>query len=359
MSAIDEVLFKRRGAVGFITLNRPKSLNALTLEMIRAIDPQLDAWGSDNSIAAVVIQGVGDRAFCSGGDVLAIWQAGKSAKARGVAEGLATEFFREEYRLNRRIHRFPKPYIALIDGITMGGGVGLSIHGTFRVATERTRFAMPETAIGLFPDVGGGYFLPRLPGQIGRYLALSGARLKAADCLHSGLANAFVESADLTALEAALAQADWTGEAAEVAKNIIAGFSKDPGKAPLAAQQAQIDRIFGSETLDDILAALMAEEGDWAAETLKVLQSHSPTSMKVALEQLRRGSEIEFDEAMTMEYRMSQAFMAGHDFYEGVRAILIDRDQAPKWDPATPDGVSEEVVARHFETLGPRELTFS
>lgn len=359
MSETEEVLFERRGAVGFITLNRPKSLNALTLDMIRAIDPQLAAWEADEGIAAVVIRGEGERAFCAGGDVLAVWKSGQSAKESGVIEGLAADFFFEEYRLNRRIHRFSKPYIALIDGITMGGGVGLSVHGTFRVATERTRVAMPESAIGLFPDVGGSYFLPKLKGASGCYLALTGARLKAADSLYCGLANAYVESAELPALEAALSAANWSGDATAVARSVIDGFAKDPGEAPLAAQQAQIDRTFGAETVEAIIAALQAEDGDWAEETVKTLLGRSPTSMKVAFEQLRRGRNLDFDAAMIMEYRMSQAFMAGQDFFEGVRAVLVDKDHAPKWSPASLAEVTDAMVAQYFEAQGRRELTFS
>ncbi len=359
MSECEEVLFERRGGVGFITLNRPKSLNALTLNMIRAIDPQLSAWEDDPGIAAVVIRGEGERAFCAGGDVLAVWKSGQEAKGRGVVEGLAADFFFEEYRLNRRIHRFSKPYIALIDGITMGGGVGLSVHGTFRVATERTRIAMPESAIGLFPDVGGSYFLPKLTGETGCYLALTGARMKAADALYCGIANAYVESADSSALEEALASADWASDAVSVAKSIIARFSKDPGDAPLSAQQAQIDRTFGAQSVEAIITALGREEGDWAEETVKTLLSRSPTSMKVAHEQLRRGRDLDFDEAMIMEYRMSQAFMAGHDFFEGVRAVLVDKDHAPKWSPVSLAEVTEAMVARYFEAQGGRELTFS
>lgn len=359
MSETEEVLFEQRGAVGFITLNRPKSLNALTLNMIRLMDPQLAAWEQDDSIAAVVIRGAGDRAFCAGGDVIDVYKAGLAAKESGAAPGLSSDFFFEEYRLNRRIFQYPKPYIALIDGFTMGGGVGVSILGSFRVATERTRAAMPETAIGLFPDVGGSYFLPRLKGEIGCYLALTGARIKPADCLYCGLANAYVESEDMPALEAAFAEADWSGDAETVAAQVIEGFSKDPGEASLAAQQAQIDRIFAADRVEDIVATLKEESGDWAKETLATLLSRSPTSMKVSLEQLRRGQDMGFDDVMIMEYRMSQAFMAEHDFYEGVRSVLIDKDHAPNWLPSSLEQVSRGMVERYFTAQGDRELTFS
>lgn len=359
MSDTEEVLFEQQGAVGFITLNRPKSLNALTLNMIRLMDPQLAAWETDDSISAVVIRGAGDRAFCAGGDVIDVYKAGLAAKETGTPAGLSSDFFFEEYRLNRRIFQYPKPYIALIDGFTMGGGVGVSILGAFRVATERTRAAMPETAIGLFPDVGGSYFLPKLVGEIGCYLALTGARIKPADCLYSGLANAYIESVDMPALEEAFAQADWSGDAEEVAARVIAGFAKEPGDAPFQAQQAQIDRIFSADSVETIIASLEAEDGDWAKETLATLLSRSPASMKVSLEQLRRGRDLDFDDAMIMEYRMSQAFMAERDFYEGVRSVLIDKDHAPKWAPATLAEVSREMVESYFVARGDRELTFS
>src|SRR5579883_2244401 len=252
-TAAGDILFERRGPLGLITLNRPKALNALTLAMMSALDPRLDEWEADPDIHAVVIQGAGERAFCAGGDIRALYES----RAKGDRCYRAA-FYREEYSQNRRIFRFKKPYIALIDGITMGGGVGLSVHGTYRVATEHTLFAMPETGIGLFPDVGGGYFLPRLPGAIGMYLGLTGARIKAADCLYAGIATHYLASARLEPLVEELARTDLS-RGREAIDAVLAGFAETAGPAPLAAQRAAIDRCFGQESVEAIFAALEAE----------------------------------------------------------------------------------------------------
>jgi enoyl-CoA hydratase len=340
--AAAEVLFERRGGLGLITLNRPKALNALTLEMIRALDPRLEAWASDAAVQAVAIRGAGDRAFCAGGDVRALYES----RARGD-RAYRAEFYRHEYGQNRRIFRFPKPYIALIDGIAMGGGVGVSIHGSHRVATERTLFAMPETGIGLFPDVGAGHFLPRLPGKLGLYLGLAGVRIKAADCLYAGLATHYVPSARLEALIAALAEAD-LGRGNAAVDELLARFHEDPGPAPLAARRASIDRAFGAASVEAILAALMRDGEDWSKETQAVLAGKSPTSLKLTFRQLALGRELSFEEVMIMEYRLCQYCMDGHDFFEGVRAVIIDRDNAPKWRPPTLAEVSEAEIGRAF-----------
>jgi enoyl-CoA hydratase len=337
-----EILFKRRGAIGLITLNRPKALNALTLEMIAALDPQLDAWAADPAVGAVVIQGVGERAFCAGGDVRALYDSrGKGDRA------YRADFYRREYRQNRRIFRFPKPYIALMDGITMGGGVGVAVHGSHRIVTERSLFAMPETGIGLFPDVGGGYFLPRLPGSLGLYLGLTGARLKAADCLHAGIATHFLPSERLEALTVALAEGD-LGGGGKAVDRLLAPLQADPGPAALSRDRAAIDRCFGERSVEAILAALAADGGDWAKATSASLASKSPTSLKLTLRQLARGRGLSFEEVMIMEYRLCQYCMDGHDFFEGVRAVIIDRDNAPKWQPPTLAGVSEAELERAF-----------
>lgn len=347
----DEILIDVQGAVARIELNRPRALNALNLAMIEAIDPWLDRWAADPSIKAVVIAGAGEKAFCAGGDVRAVWEAGK----RG--DNMTERFFRAEYRLNRKIHVFPKPFIALIDGVTMGGGAGLSVHGSHRVATERTLFAMPETAIGLFPDVGATWFLNRCPGELGLYLALTGARLKAADVLGTGLATHYVPSSKLDTVEALLASADWSaGTAHAVVDHILDGIAQDPGPAELALHARVIDRCFGQPSVEAVLQALDADGSDFARETAAVLRKRSPTSMKVAFAQLRRGVSLNFDDVMKMEFRISQACMAGHDFYEGVRAVLVDKDHAPIWAPARLEEVTPDLVERHFAPLGPREL---
>lgn len=349
-----EILFQVRGSVGVVTLNRPKALNALTLAMCEAFDRQLAAWARDPAVRAILVKGAGARAFCAGGDVRAIWEAGKAG------EPLTADFFRAEYRLNRRIHTLAKPYVALVDGITMGGGVGISVHGSHRIATEHTVFSMPETGIGLFPDVGGTYFLPRLAGHLGLYLGLTGARLKAADTCHAGIATEYMPAARLDALEAALAAADWGEDPNGAVDRAVAGFAADPGPAPLDAHRATIDRCFAGESVEAILAALEAgaEHDPWAAATLATLVTRAPTSLKVTFEAIRRGAELDFDQAMIMEYRLSQACMAGHDFYEGIRALIIDKDGAPSWEPATLAEVTPAMIEAHFAPLGARELTF-
>jgi enoyl-CoA hydratase len=349
-----DILFERHGPLAVVILNRPKSLNSLTLEMIRDLMPILEAWEADESVEVVAIRGAGERSFCAGGDVRAVWQAGKAGNR------LTQDFFREEYILNREIHRYPKPFVALIDGICMGGGMGLSVHGSHRIAGDRTLVAMPETAIGLFPDVGGSWFLPRLPGDTGRYLALTGARVKAADACYLGIATHYIPGDHDAAVIEALAEADYgDSDAYQVVDGVLAGMAQDPDGAPLSRHRVAIDKIFSADSIELILGGLELEGGDWAEEQLKILQSRSPTSMKISLEQLKRGAALDFDACMTMEYRMSQACMAGHDFYEGIRAVLVDKDHKPHWQPDSLDAVTPEMVQTYFDPLGERDLIFT
>ena len=342
------------GGIALVTLSRPKALNALTLGMIRAFYPRLTAWASDPAVKAVVIEGEGERAFCAGGDVRAIYDSVKTSPS-----DLHRTFFIEEYRLNRAIHRFPKPYIALIDGVTMGGGLGLSRHGSIRVASERTMAAMPETGIGLFPDIGASWFLNQCPGEVGRYLALTGARLKGADVLHAGFGTHYVESARLAALKAALATATWDAAPAETAKAVVERFASDPGRPALASEQGVIDRCFAAESVAAILSRLAAEGSQWSKATLTTLASKSPTSLKLTLAQLRHGKAMAIEAALIMEYRMVQRCMAGHDFFEGIRALLVDKDQKPVWKPATLEAVSDAEIERYFAPLGPDDLSLA
>lgn len=352
MTDAAEILFERRGSIGLVTLNRPKALNALTLGMIRLFDPQLRAWAADPAIKAVVIQGAGEKAFCAGGDVVSLYEAGKAARG-GQGDGANIRaFFSEEYVLNRLIKNLPKPYVALIDGISMGGGVGLSEHGTHRVVTERTLFAMPETGIGLYPDVGGTYFLPRLPGEVGTWLGLTGDRLKAADMLAVNAADAFVPSANLEALVADLADGVPAGEA-------IARHAESAGEPPVTANRAAIDRCYAHDTVEAIVAALEAEGTEWAAGQIATLKRVSPTSLKVTLEAIRRGGNLDFDGCMVQELRLSLAFLAGHDFYEGIRAALVDKDRNPRWNPASLAEVTDADVERHFAVPPGGDLVFS
>jgi enoyl-CoA hydratase len=352
--AIDEILIERRGGLGLVTLNRPKALNTLTLGMYRRFDPALIAWARDPAVHAVAVRGAGERAFCAGGDVRAIWEAG-----RGKTDGLTADFFREEYRLIERVWRFPKPYVALLTGITMGGGAGVSLHGSHRIATERFVFAMPETAIGLFPDIGATHFLNHCPGRIGRYLGLTGARLQAADAFYCGLVTHHVPQARIEELTEALAALQWreSEERAQL-EVLLADFAVPFGPPPLEALRPAIDRCFAGETVEEIVAALEREPGGWAEAALASIAKASPTSLKITLRQLGVGADHDVAEALRLEYRMTQHAMQRHDFFEGVRALLVDKDQNPRWQPASLAEVSEAEVAFYFQPLGARELTF-
>lgn len=347
-----EILFERQGPIEFVTLNRPAALNALTLEMCQSLERKLAEWERDAEVAAVVIRGAGTRAFCAGGDIRAIYQAARAG------DPLTATFFWAEYRLNRRIFHFPKAYVALIDGVTMGGGVGVSAHGSDRVATERTSFAMPETGIGLFPDVGASYFLPRLPGRLGLYLGLTGYRMKAADCVYSEAVTHTVDSADLAAIEEALIAADWDGDPVAVAADTIQRFASDPGEPPLAAHRAEIDRCFDAGSVEAIFLNLEEEGSAWAEQTLALLQSRSPSSLKIAFRAIQEGAVLDFDQVMVMEYRLSQACIAAHDLSEGIRAVVIDKDNAPAWQPASLADVTDDLLDGYFAPLGERDLVF-
>jgi enoyl-CoA hydratase len=348
----NEIPFTQRGDLMVVTLNRPKALNALTLGMCRALDEGLRAWQADPGIGAVLIKGEGDRAFCAGGDIR--WLHDVLA-TRGDAA--ACEFYAVEYPMNARLHHFTKPYIALLDGITMGGGVGISVHGAHRVVTERTMFAMPETGIGLFPDVGATYMLPRLPGALGCYLGLTGARLGAADCLYAGIGTAHVAANQLDALEDALAKTHLRGDPFAAVDAVLGRFQSDPGVAPLAALRGRLDACFGQKCLSAVLAALDGEISDWGADRARELASKSPTSLAVTFRQLCGGATLDFDSAMRLEYRLVHRFMAGHDFREGVRALLIDKDRRPSWRPDRLGDVTDAMVDSYFAPLPDGDLS--
>ncbi|TNE60557.1 MAG: enoyl-CoA hydratase/isomerase family protein [Alphaproteobacteria bacterium] len=344
-----EVLFETRGNIGLITLNRPKALNSLTHGMCVEIKRQLDAWKIMPSVHAVVVTGAGEKAFCAGGDVV------KVAKSYQAGTTEWRDFFHDEYLMNIAIHEFPKPYISLVDGIAMGGGVGVSIPGDFWVASEKTLFAMPETALGLFPDVGGGWFLPRLPGETGMYLALTGARVKAPDLYALGIASHVVASERMPALLDALAAAEIRDN--RDAQDILDKFHEDPAPAPLVEYYDEIDGAFSGVRVDEILHMLELDETPWAQEQFKTLMTKSPTSLKLTFAQLRRGEVLEdFRDNMRMEYRMVHRVMEGNDFFEGVRAILIEKDMKPVWNPNTLERVSDEDIDSYFANLGADEL---
>ena len=338
---MDDVLFECRGAVGLITLNRPKALNALTHAMVVAMKARLDEWANDPEIGIVVIRGAGERAFCAGGDIRAIAESGRAGTS------YALDFWHDEYILNAAIKHYPKPYMALISGVAMGGGLGVSVHGNYRVVDETVKIAMPETGIGFFPDVGGSYFLSRCPGEIGLYLALTGARLDAADALYAGIATHFVSSFD--GLLDRLAD----GRAPE---DVLAGLAKNSGKPSLAVHRAQIDRIFSMDSVESVLAGLEEEGDEWSRETAATIRSKSPTSLKIAFREVRAGKNLSFDDCMRMEFRLSSRILSGEDFYEGVRAVIVDKDGAPHWRHAKLDDVEHADVETYFAPLGEKEL---
>ncbi|MBV8407315.1 MAG: enoyl-CoA hydratase/isomerase family protein [Alphaproteobacteria bacterium] len=350
-----EILFAVKEGLGLITLDRPKALNALTHGMVLELEKTIPAWEKDPAVKAVVLRGAGDRAFCAGGDIQALWRESRE----NPSGTLRRDFFYDEYIVNRRIYRYAKPWISFIDGIDMGGGVGLSVHGSHSVATERFLFAMPETTIGLFPDVGGGYFLSRLQGALGVYLALTSHRLRAADALWAGIADAYVPSARLDELQAALGAADLSGpDARRKVDAVIGRFAEDAGSPSLPALMPEIDRCFSADTVGEIRDKLNGQRGEWAEKQRAALAKVSPLSMAITLEQLRRCATRSFEDSMTIEYRMVQhAMRPDHDFFEGVRALLIDKDQKPKWRPATIDGVTRDLVEAHFKPLA-NDLVF-
>jgi enoyl-CoA hydratase len=343
-----EILFERRGAAGLVTLNRPQALNAVTLGMVRAFTRTLLQWQRDPGITRVIVTAAGGRAFSAGGDIRALYDLGV---AGNHAEML--KFWREEYTLNAMIKRYPKPYVALIDGIVMGGGVGVSVHGSHRVAGDRFQFAMPEVGIGFFPDIGATWFLPRLPGELGAYCALTGERLGAADGVHATIATHRVSSTRFADLADALC-------GAVAVDATLAAFAKPTNGAPVAARRPTIDLLFKGDRVEDIVAALELAEGPdagFARGSAVTIRSKSPTSLKLALAQVRAGARLSFDGCMQTEFRIVSRLIEGHDFYEGVRAVIVDKDNAPRWQPATLAAVPNVEVARHFAPLGDDEWT--
>jgi len=336
----DELITEIDGPVGRIRLNRPKALHALTHAMCDGVLDALEAWRSDPAVEVVTIDHAEGRGFCAGGDIRMLAESGATD---GVA---ARAFFHAEYRMNHRLFTYAKATVAFMDGITMGGGVGIALPCRFRVATENTKFAMPETGIGLFPDVGGGWYLSRLPGRIGQYLALTGHRLDGAECLALGLATHYLPSAAMDAAKAGLVKTPQD----------IAGVLDPLAAAPPAARilddKPVIDRLFASDVLEDIYAALEADGGEWATATLATLKTKSPQTMKVSLRLLAEGATMaSFADEMRQEYAVGAHVVQRHDFIEGVRAVIVDKDNAPRWDPATPEGVTDHVIDQIFAPL--------
>jgi len=346
----DDILFERRGAAGLITLNRPQALNAVTHEMVLALRAQLDRWADDPAITRVVITAAGERAFSAGGDIRALYDLGQAGR-----QAEALQFWRDEYPLNVVIKNYRKPYVALIDGLVMGGGVGVSVHGSHRVAGDRFQFAMPEVGIGFFPDVGATWFLPRMPGELGTYCGLTGERFGSADGCAAGVATHRIPSARFGALLDGL-----TGAVSVDA--LLAAFAEPAGEGPILAKRAVIDRLFVGDRVEDILAALDREaasgsaDAEWAAKTAAAMRTKSPLSLKLALAQVRRGRAWDFETCMRAEFRIVSRVIRGSDFYEGVRAVIVDKDNKPRWQPARLAEVSDAEVERHFAALGTEEL---
>ncbi|MDG2534967.1 enoyl-CoA hydratase/isomerase family protein [Sphingomonas sp. HITSZ_GF] len=335
-----EVLIQVEGKAGRIRLNRPKAIHALNTGMCRAMLDALTAWRDDPAVEIVLIDHAEGRGFCAGGDIRMIAES-------GAGDGsLARDFFRVEYQLNHALFTYEKPVVAFMDGITMGGGVGISQPAKFRVATENAKFAMPETGIGLFPDVGGGRYLSRLPGRMGEYLALTGHRLDGAECLALGLASHFVPAEALEDAKTRIAADPAAVEA------VLADLSAPAPEPRIAAHRAEIDRLFAADTVEGVIAALEADGGEWAQKQLATLRTKSPQSMKVSLRLVREGrAKASFAEEMAQEYAIGSRVAQSHDFIEGVRALIVDKDNAPQWKPATLEGVTDATIDAIFAPL--------
>jgi enoyl-CoA hydratase/carnithine racemase len=336
---------------GFITLDRPKALNSLSLDMVRSLTATLQDWRGDSAVDAVVLRSSSEKALCAGGDIRFFYDVGRASPQGGSA--LLEDFFTEEYALNHLIHYYPKPYIALMDGVVMGGGMGIAQGGPdcgVRIVTSRTRMAMPEVNIGLFPDVGGSHFLSHAPGQLGRYLGLSGLTIAAADALYLGLADHYVPEAQLAAL-AALIESTPGGQL----RTAVAGFAApfDAGSSELAAQRARIDRHFGADSVAAIMDSLAGDEDAFAQQALQAMRTRSPLMMCVTLELLKRGAALGVADCLRMERNLVRRNFEHGEVLEGIRALVIDKDNAPQWSPAALPEVTDEMVARFFEPAWP------
>ncbi|WP_328687839.1 enoyl-CoA hydratase/isomerase family protein [Streptomyces phaeochromogenes] len=343
-----DVLLRVEGRAGHVTLNRPEKLNALTHPMVRTIDAALAAWASDPAVAAVVLTGAGERGLCAGGDIRLFHDDARTGDGRA-----SSAFWADEYRLNARIARFPKPYVAVMDGIVMGGGVGVSAHGSVRIVTERSQVAMPETAIGLAPDVGGTYLLARAPGELGTHLALTGAPVGAADAVLCGLADHFVPSVLVPMFLASLAGSP--------VPEGLARYAAEPPAGELSGHRSWIDHCYAADSVEEIVERLLGCGIPEAKATADTILTMSPTALKVTLAALRRarslGSLGSLERVLEQEYRVSCAALSSPDLVEGIRARIIDKDRDPRWSPASLRDVTDETVARFFAPLGERELT--
>ncbi|WP_328391281.1 enoyl-CoA hydratase/isomerase family protein [Nocardia sp. NBC_00416] len=353
MSEEPEVLVEQRDGLGLITLNRPRAINALNHAMALTITEQLRAWAADDSVRTVAITGAGERGLCAGGDIVAIHRDAKEQRAAGhigsAADSATGEFWRDEYVLNALIGRYPKPYVAVMDGIVMGGGVGLSAHGSHRIVTERSTVGMPEVGIGFIPDVGGTYLLSRAPGELGTHIALTTARLKAGDAIATGFADYFVPAEQIPALLTTL-----QSEAADIA---IAKFATEAPESSLVAQREWIDACYSGDTVGEIVDRLRGHAAPAAVAAAGDVLTKSPVALQVTLRSLRSARRADSLEAvLNEEYRVSIASLASHDLVEGIRAQVVDKDRNPQWSPADLSGVTAAQVDAYFAELGAREL---
>ena len=342
----DDILVRVEGHAGFISLNRPSALHALTLPMVHAMTAALIAWRDNDAVKCVIIDHDSGRGFCAGGDIAFLRNSALNDNGES-----GRKFFHDEYQLNHLLFTYPKPVVAFMDGITMGGGVGISQPARFRVATENTKFAMPETGIGLFPDVGGGWYLSRLEGRVGQFLALTGSRIAGPGCLALGLATHYLPSSAIADAKARIASED-----VERIDGILGTLSVTPPESKVVETLFQINKHFASDQYEDILASLEHDESEWAMKELATLRSKSPQTCKVALRQLSQSATMsDFADNMAMEYRIASRVIVRPDFAEGVRAVIVDKDNAPKWEPATPEGVTDDLIDAIFAPLPAEE----
>ena len=347
MTVNKDILFEKANRCGVVTLNRKKTLNALTYDMLASLSPHYKAWSDDIDIYCIVMRSADPRGFCAGGDLRAIYEWHEQSEV-----GSTLDHYGVEYKHNWALEKLKKPHISLIDGVVMGGGVGITFYGTHRVVGENTRFAMPEVGVGYFPDIGASYFLPRMPGKTGMYLALTGRAAGPADAFYLGFATHCIKADKFASILSELCEAEPVDE-------LLYRHHEDPGEAELARLRPTIDRIFAAESVEEIVEGLRAERGElaeWAHETADEIGRKSPLSLKVAFRQVREGAQLELEQALRLEYRIARRFLQGDQLYEGIRAALIDKDRKPKWNPASLEEVTPEMVDRYFAPLDQGEL---
>lgn len=355
MSSVEEgdLIVRREGAAGVIRLNRPKAINAMTLEMSIGIDSALDRFEMDPAVSVIILEGAGERGLCAGGDIRGLWESSREGGDLGA------RFWRQEYVMNARIAKYPKPYVAFMDGLVMGGGVGLSGHASHRVATDRTKLAMPEVGLGFFPDVGGTWLLSRSPGEVGTYFGLTGQTMNGPDAIHAKFADAVVPAAKWPELREALTKVRQGSTAADVTK-LINGFATGETAGPVAAKEPVIDALFGFDRMEDIFAALKRDGSEFAVATLKALNEKSPRGMVVTLKLLRLArSASSLEECLVREYRAALEVFRSDDFREGVRAAVIDKDRNPTWSPPRIEDVTPDMLAPYLAEIGVDELKFN